>query len=44
VSGQGVTVLTVSYDGAQFHGFARQPGLPTVQGKVGGLLGIGLHR
>jgi len=27
-------VLTISYDGSSFHGFARQPGLPTVQGKV----------
>lgn len=32
MDGPGVVVMTVSYDGAPFHGFARQPGLPTVQG------------
>jgi len=32
-------VLTVSYDGAPFRGFARQPGLPTVQGRVEEALG-----
>lgn len=26
--------LTVAYDGASFHGFARQPGLVTVQGRI----------
>lgn len=29
--GEGIA-LTVSYDGSSFHGFARQEGLPTVQG------------
>ncbi len=27
-------VLTLSYDGSGFAGFARQPGLPTVQGRI----------
>lgn len=30
----GKTVLTLSYDGAPFHGFARQEGLETVQGRL----------
>ncbi|MDR1713643.1 MAG: tRNA pseudouridine(38-40) synthase TruA [Coriobacteriales bacterium] len=30
----GVLALTVSYDGAGFHGFARQPGLLTIQGEL----------
>jgi tRNA pseudouridine38-40 synthase len=34
VSGEGVTVLTVAYDGTSLHGFARQPGLDTVQGRI----------
>jgi tRNA pseudouridine38-40 synthase len=34
VSEEGTTVLTVAYDGAAFHGFARQPGLVTVQGTL----------
>jgi len=34
VTGPGATVLMVSYDGAAFHGFARQPGLTTVQGSL----------
>lgn len=29
-----VLALTVAYDGAPFHGFARQEGLPTVQGRI----------
>lgn len=29
-----VTALTVAYDGSAFHGFARQEGLPTVQGRL----------
>lgn len=33
-SGQAVTVLTVSYDGPRFHGFARQDGQETVQGRL----------
>lgn len=37
-------VLTVSYDGAAFHGFARQPGLATVQGRIEDALGVILHR
>jgi tRNA pseudouridine38-40 synthase len=40
----GVTVLTVSYDGAPFHGFARQPGLPTVQGVIEDALLVVLRR
>jgi tRNA pseudouridine38-40 synthase len=40
----GVTVLTVAYDGAAFHGFARQPGLETVQGRLEEALGVILHR
>ncbi len=39
MSGQGTTALTVSYDGAAFHGFARQPGLVTVQGTLESALG-----
>lgn len=30
----GVLALTVAYNGAGFHGFARQHGLPTVQGEL----------
>lgn len=32
--GDSVTALTLGYDGLPFHGFARQDGLPTVQGSV----------
>jgi tRNA pseudouridine38-40 synthase len=32
VSAGATTVLTLAYDGSAFHGFARQPGLVTVQG------------
>ncbi len=39
------TVLTVSYDGAAFHGFARQAGgVQTVQGRLEDALRIALHR
>lgn len=31
---EATTVLTIAYDGAAFHGFARQPGLVTVQGAI----------
>lgn len=34
MSASRATVLTLSYDGSAFHGFARQPGLRTVQGTV----------
>jgi tRNA pseudouridine38-40 synthase len=40
----GVTVLTIGYDGAPFHGFARQPGLPTVQGQLEDALCVALRR
>lgn len=39
-----MTVLTVAYDGAAFHGFARQPGLATVQGRLEEALGVILGR
>jgi tRNA pseudouridine38-40 synthase len=39
-----VTALTVAYDGAAFHGFARQPGLATVQGRLEDALGVALRR
>jgi tRNA pseudouridine38-40 synthase len=39
-----VTVLTIAYDGASFHGFARQDGLPTVQGRIEDALRIALRR
>jgi len=44
VTGAGVTVLTVSYDGALFHGFAKQPGLQTVQGQLEDALRVALRR
>lgn len=40
MTARGVTALTVAYDGAAFHGFARQPGLPTVQGRLESALEI----
>ncbi len=52
-SGQGISdtdanpvavALTVAYDGAQFHGFAKQPGLATVQGSLETALAIALRR
>ena len=36
--------VTVAYDGAPFHGFARQPGRPTVQGAVEDALATVLRR
>lgn len=38
------TVLTVSYDGARFNGFAKQPGLPTVQAALESALAVALRR
>jgi tRNA pseudouridine38-40 synthase len=40
----GVTALLVAYDGAAFHGFARQPGLITVQGRLEEELSVVLGR
>jgi tRNA pseudouridine38-40 synthase len=40
----GTLALTVSYDGAPFAGFARQPGLSTVQGSLEDALSIALRR
>lgn len=40
----GTTVLTLSYDGSGFAGFARQPGLSTVQGGVESALRTALRR
>jgi len=42
--GAGTLALTVSYDGAPFAGFARQPGLLTVQGSLEDALSIALRR
>lgn len=39
-----VLVLTVSYNGSGFSGFARQPGLATVQGRLEAALGTVLRR
>lgn len=36
--------LTVAYDGAPFHGFARQPGLDTVQGRLEAALETAMRR
>lgn len=44
MNGPGVTVLTVSYEGALFHGFAKQPGLRTVQGQLEEALGKATRR
>lgn len=41
---EGTTVLRVAYDGAPFAGFARQPGLPTVQGTLEDALRVSLRR
>jgi tRNA pseudouridine38-40 synthase len=35
--------MLVAYDGGPFHGFARQPGLATVQGEIEGALSKVLH-
>lgn len=40
----GAIALTVSYDGSGFAGFARQPGLETVQGRLESALAIVLRR
>lgn len=40
----GTIVLTLSYDGARFAGFARQPGQDTVQGRVEAALATVLRR
>lgn len=39
-----VLALTVAYDGARFSGFARQPGLDTVQGRIEDALATILRR
>ncbi|MDR3315724.1 MAG: tRNA pseudouridine(38-40) synthase TruA [Coriobacteriales bacterium] len=39
-----VLALTLAYEGQGFHGFARQPGIRTVQGEVETALGVLLHR
>jgi tRNA pseudouridine38-40 synthase len=44
VTGGPVTVLILGYDGAPFCGFARQPGLPTVQGRLEDALRTALRR
>lgn len=44
MSDDGTTVLTVSYNGQPFAGFARQPGQVTVQGRLEEALTIALHR
>ncbi|MFU8891241.1 MAG: tRNA pseudouridine(38-40) synthase TruA [Anaerosomatales bacterium] len=40
----GALALTVSYDGAPFSGFARQPGRETVQGRIEQALAVALRR
>lgn len=40
----GAWALTISYDGAPFSGFARQPGCDTVQGRLEAALGTVLRR
>lgn len=40
----GVLAITVSYEGSGFAGFARQPGLPTVQGEIERALATVLRR
>jgi tRNA pseudouridine38-40 synthase len=39
-----VLALTTSYNGKRFHGFARQPGLTTVQGELEGALKTLFHK
>jgi len=41
---RGALALTVSYDGEPFSGFARQPGLDTVQGRLETALSVVLRR
>lgn len=43
-SEQGSIALIVAYDGALFSGFARQPGRPTVQGRLEDALAVALRR
>jgi tRNA pseudouridine38-40 synthase len=42
--GSGTLVLTLSYDGSRFAGFARQPEVPTVQGALETALATALRR
>lgn len=42
--GSCAVALTVAYDGAPFAGFARQPGLDTVQGRIEAALATALRR
>lgn len=44
MSEPGTIAMTVSYDGAPFAGFARQPGLETVQGRLENALETALRR
>lgn len=43
-SGAHALAFTVAYDGSAFSGFARQPGLPTVQRRLEGALSVALRR
>lgn len=43
-TGRETLVLTVSYDGSRFAGFARQQGLETVQGRLESALAVALRR
>lgn len=44
MSAPGTIAMTVSYDGAPFAGFARQPGLETIQGRLENALETALRR